>query len=178
MNKTCNKCGLTKDSSEFSFNKRRKDKLENKCRACISLFHKEQYKKHKKYYTTKAKQQHDENKKRGRERHYTVDSRFSYAKSRATKNGKGWHLSLDDYQKLITQSCHYCSNCLAPKKASGVGLDRIDNTKGYQLDNVLPCCGVCNSIRNDYLSVKETEIAVSAIVTYRKTIPNTLSNYL
>jgi hypothetical protein len=163
------KCGES-NLQQFSHNSRNKDGLEKKCRSCISVWHKEQYKKHKKYYLDKAKEQHTENRKRGKERHYTINGRFNYAKSRATKNGKGWLLSFNDYEKLLSQVCHYCSNELAPNKASGVGLDRIDNARGYEIDNVLPCCGICNSIRNDYLSVKETEIAVNAVLIYRKSI--------
>lgn len=161
------KCGET-SPNQFTKNSRNLDGLENKCKACLKKSRAKQYSKHKEYYLIKAKQQHEANRKRGKERHYTMNSRFSYAKSRATKNGKGWALSFENYKMLVEQPCHYCSNKLAPDKASGVGLDRIDNSKGYEFNNVLPCCGICNSIRNDYLSVQETEIAVEAILTYRK----------
>jgi len=30
------------------------------------------------------------------------------------------------------------------------GLDRADNSKGYELDNVVPCCGRCNRAKNAY----------------------------
>lgn len=30
------------------------------------------------------------------------------------------------------------------------GIDRIDNNKGYTIDNVVPCCKMCNQAKNDY----------------------------
>jgi hypothetical protein len=160
------KCGET-DSNKFSKKSRNPDGLDSRCLACIKKARANQYTKHKSYYLAKARKQQEINRKRGKERHYTINSRFSYAKSRALKKGKGWLIPFEEYKKLVEQPCHYCSNKLAPEKASGVGLDRIDNSKGYELTNVLPCCGICNSIRNDYLSVQETEVAVRAIVLFR-----------
>lgn len=37
----------------------------------------------------------------------------------------------------------------------GYGLDRMDNTKDYTLNNVIPCCGDCNRIKNNILSYKQ-----------------------
>ena len=30
-----------------------------------------------------------------------------------------------------------------------LGLDRIDSDLGYQLGNIVPCCGVCNMMKNN-----------------------------
>ena len=29
------------------------------------------------------------------------------------------------------------------------GLDRVDSNKGYTDDNVVPCCGSCNQLKNE-----------------------------
>lgn len=29
------------------------------------------------------------------------------------------------------------------------GIDRIDNQKGYSLDNVVACCRICNNAKSD-----------------------------
>jgi hypothetical protein len=166
MNKRC-KCGEN-DPQQFSKNSRNKDGLEKKCRKCLKIYRTKQYQTHKKYYLGKAKKQHAENRKRGTERHYTINGRFAYAKSRATQNSKTWSLSFEQYRELLSQPCYYCANTLAPLKASGVGLDRINNAKGYELDNVLSCCGICNSIRNDHLSVSETIFAVQEILRVKR----------
>jgi hypothetical protein len=71
----------------------------------------------------------------------------------------GFEGSLDQFEKLVTSNCFYC-NC-EPNVISGsnrttkhgvacfrhLGLDRIDNIKGYSLLNVVPCCLRCNNAK-------------------------------
>lgn len=45
-----------------------------------------------------------------------------------------------------------CDYCLAPLGKYGVGLDRINNSKGYTIDNIVPCCGNCNKLKNNILT--------------------------
>jgi hypothetical protein len=50
-----------------------------------------------------------------------------------------------DFEKLAIQPCYYCgfySNIRLN------GIDRIDNNKGYILDNCITCCKMCNIIKN------------------------------
>jgi hypothetical protein len=63
------------------------------------------------------------------------------------------------------QPCHYCGGMLLDE--TGCGLDRRNNSIGYTIENVLPCCGVCNQIRNVHLTVKEMEVAMGAVLMYR-----------
>ena len=72
----------------------------------------------------------------------------------------------EQYEAIISQPCHYCYCSLY--NFGGSSLDRIDNLVGYVLTNVLPCCGICNNIRNNFLSVKEMEVAMAAVVEFRK----------
>lgn len=65
-----------------------------------------------------------------------------------------WDLSFDDFVKLQQGfPCHYCDLPFVMRR--GVGLDRIDNDKGYTKDNVVPCCLLCNRTRGDHLSYTE-----------------------
>lgn len=48
-----------------------------------------------------------------------------------------------------------------------MGLDRKDNSLGYIIDNVLPCCGDCNKVRNTVLTVEEMEVAMKAVLVFR-----------
>lgn len=97
---------------------------------------------------------------------YTVKYRFTQAKSTAKGRDLDWDISFECYDELIQNPCHYCFNSL--HKETGVGLDRINNNIGYNLNNVLPCCGSCNKIRGDNLTVEEMEIAMKAILEFRK----------
>lgn len=54
---------------------------------------------------------------------------------------------------LHKENCHYCdappSNIYSHPDYNGsytyTGIDRVDNSKGYTIDNVAPCCFKCNN---------------------------------
>lgn len=50
---------------------------------------------------------------------------------------------------IISKPCFYCGD------HENVGCDRIDNSKGHTMDNVVPCCYICNTVRQDNFSVDE-----------------------
>jgi hypothetical protein len=85
-------------------------------------------------------------------RNRTVKSRFAYSKGEAKRRGFDFNLDLDSYASLISGKCHYMG-CDMPK--SGSGLDRMDNSKGYVLGNVVPCCWSCNMIKGNTVSYEE-----------------------
>lgn len=91
-------------------------------------------------------------------------SRFVCGRSRARKRGLSWVLTPEQHKELISQPCFYCMGQLCQ---SGVGLDRTDNTKGYEPGNVVPCCGSCNVIRSDKLTVPEMRAAMAAVMALR-----------
>lgn len=78
-------------------------------------------------------------------------------KKNAKKRGFEYNLTEEQFRKLTQKSCHYCgtlpSNVSNQKRCNGAysynGLDRIDNTKGYTIDNVVPCCRMCNIAKNN-----------------------------
>ena len=54
-----------------------------------------------------------------------------------------WSLEEQDTSGLLLSDCYYCGK----PSVEGLkmhGLDRIDNSKGYHIDNVVPCCEQCN----------------------------------
>lgn len=63
-----------------------------------------------------------------------------------------FNISFEQFLELTQKKCHYCdekpSNIFKDRCPNGYftynGLDRIDNIKGYTLDNVVPCCHTCN----------------------------------
>jgi hypothetical protein len=96
----------------------------------------------------------------------TPAGRYNALRNRARRKNYEFNLTVEQIAELTTMPCHYCGGRLPE---TGGGLDRIDNSAGYTADNVLPCCETCNSMRNNYMTVKETEIVVAALQEYRKT---------
>lgn len=82
----------------------------------------------------------------------TAKGRFNHSKKTAVKRGLSFSLSLEQYTALISSPCYYCKGPLNP---TGVGLDRKSSALGYIETNVVPCCGSCNRVKNDILSVDE-----------------------
>lgn len=73
-------------------------------------------------------------------------------KDNAKTRGYDFNLTEEQFKELTQQECYYCGakprQMSKTKKYNGIyiynGLDRVDNTKGYSLQNVVPCCKQCN----------------------------------
>lgn len=95
----------------------------------------------------------------------TLERRFSNLKASAKRRTLEMRLTFEEYCKFVNNPCFYCQNLLGDTtKATGGGLDRWDNDKGYINDNVVPCCPICNKVRMDNLTPRETMYAVAAIL--------------
>lgn len=70
----------------------------------------------------------------------------------AIRRGYEWKLSNEIAIDLLRQNCFYCGAEPQSVRQSGIytgkficnGIDRVDNSKGYLPDNVVPCCKHCN----------------------------------
>lgn len=81
-------------------------------------------------------------------RGYLAVNLINDMKYKAVQRGKEWSLSNMEAYKLIISKCHYCG--LEPNwPTSRVGIDRVENNKGYQLLNCVPCCFTCNSAKGE-----------------------------
>lgn len=95
----------------------------------------------------------------------TPAGRFNAAKVQARVRGIGFALSRDEFTSLLNHKCVYCGADRGGH--TGSGLDRIDNSQGYTMGNVVPCCGPCNRIRGTDLSHGEMLAAMRAVLEYR-----------
>lgn len=66
---------------------------------------------------------------------------YSY-KGDATRRGYSFELTKEEFVSFEGKPCDYCGDIL-----SMIGLDRIDNSIGYSLTNVVPCCWPCNEAK-------------------------------
>ena len=53
-------------------------------------------------------------------------------------------ITLDEFERLIIQPCYYCG-FISTIRINGI--DRVNNNKGYILSNCLPCCTLCNIMK-------------------------------
>ena len=90
--------------------------------------------------------------------HRTVYHRYRLG---AKHRNLAFELSEQEVFDLVVQDCSYCG--LSPStdmKLSAhpnfryTGIDRVDNDRGYEKDNVVPCCETCNNSKRT-LSLEE-----------------------
>lgn len=91
-------------------------------------------------------------------------SRYLRGKAAALWQGKEWTITEEEYTSLIGNPC-----AIHGEKTSewGIGLDRIDSSKGYVPGNVQPCCKECNRIKSDKYTTEETKVMVLALLKFR-----------
>ena len=69
--------------------------------------------------------------------------RYCRYRSSAKERHIAFNLTLDQALSLFHARCAYCGD-----KTSGI--DRLDNTKGYELTNVVPACTTCNYAKGKF----------------------------
>jgi hypothetical protein len=67
--------------------------------------------------------------------------------TKATQKGREISIDFDVFISLVTSVCYYCNH---NSDTETIGIDRIDNTKGYTNENCVPCCWKCNRMKRIY----------------------------
>lgn len=89
------------------------------------------------------------------------ENRYSRSRAMAHKYNEAWTISLQEYRVLIQQGCEYCGWAI---EGHGRGIDRMDNSKGYEPGNCTPACGLCNSMKGNALSHHEQKTIMGPAV--------------
>lgn len=149
--KLCKKCRHPKQLSAFQTDKKCLDGRRNVCRECNNTL------RNGKPETAEWRRKYNG----------TPAGRFRKAKWIARERGFEFTLSFDQYVALVSLPCHYCRDRLGDRTKLGVGLDRLNNSVGYVVGNVVSCCGTCNRMKSDWMTPEEAHAAVEAILQLR-----------
>lgn len=78
------------------------------------------------------------------------NNRFCEYRSNAKRRGKSFELSVEEFESITSQPCHYCGGTSSDydKSSRGNGIDRMDSRVGYIFENCVPCCSRCNFVKN------------------------------
>ena len=68
---------------------------------------------------------------------------FKNYKRGAAKRKLPFTISKKDFYSFENSKCHYCG-----VELDRIRLDRVDNSLGYQMGNVVSCCSTCNFLKN------------------------------
>lgn len=172
LKRKCSDCSIVFDlnSNNFHRSKSRKFGFEYKCKKCEKIRSKTktinrrgtgrfkkltQEKKNKKYEISKKYYKT----KNGRAR-ITASAYKKFDKNNHLDNNITWDFILNE---IMDMECYYCG-----VRNGILGCDRIDNNKGHLMDNVVPCCSLCNATRLDNFSCPEMKKIGEVISQIRK----------
>lgn len=91
---------------------------------------------------------------------YGVSARnsiLSRYKHNAESAGRVWQLTEEMFDALTSGPCHYCGSAPTNKHVLHTGfgefvyngIDRKDSARGYEIDNVVSCCKVCQKAKSN-----------------------------
>lgn len=149
--RTCFKCGLQKELNPDNFHRTKVKGVPNfhrYCRKCRSSTRKDGYK----YQTDEWKGKdcvrnslYQSTTISGRAivllKYYRVSDR---KKGREFSITKEWLIN-----NIMNRQCFYCDDTYR------IGCERLDNNIGHTIENCVPCCSVCNSVRSNIFTVLE-----------------------
>lgn len=107
---------------------------------------------------------------------------FSEYKQAAKKRNIIFELSKEQFEEIVKKSCTFCGikpfqvhqadkTCSQEwrniSKLIHSGVDRFDNTKGYTIDNSVPCCKYCN-IAKHTMTFEQFKDWLDLIINQRK----------
>lgn len=87
------------------------------------------------------------------QRRNKISKMLSSYKLKDKKKGFNNNITFDFLYNIVYNcKCIYCGD------THNIGLDRIDNNKGHEINNVVPCCYECNVARGNNFSFEEMKL--------------------
>lgn len=69
-------------------------------------------------------------------------SKYNVYKKNANNRNIDFSITFEEFMKYWKIDCFYCALPIET-----IGIDRIDNTKGYTVENIRACCAICNRMK-------------------------------
>ncbi len=151
MLKECACCKDPKDIKLFSKDSTRPSGLYVYCKPCVKIKSHERYLKNREDILKKTQAWKQENKEYylAQQRDYkkkysqTLDGKYVEYKGGAKGRNLKFDLTKEVFATYWQLPCHYCGD-----EISTIGIDRVDNDKGYVENNIVTCCELCNKSKH------------------------------
>jgi len=140
--KNCSHCRKEKPLYDFHKDKSSRDGFSHRCKDCsirqqkqenIQESRKRSYKKNILEYRRRTK-----------EWEQTIRGKFHKYKQGAKIRNMVFELTLEQFSTFWKKPCDYCGSDI-----NTIGLDRVDNERGYTMNNIVSCCETCNWMKLD-----------------------------
>jgi hypothetical protein len=156
QNKFCKKCKKLLPITEFYKSQLGKWGVRAKCKNCMKEENINNYSNNHSYI-------------------YSPHFIYYKIKHNAIKTKREFSLKEDDFNNWYNsqeQKCDYCGRNLEQIRADlketdrnkgRFSIDRKDNSKSYELDNIVLACGRCNIIKSDYFTYEQMKRLAKSI---------------
>ena len=124
----CVNCG--KDYEQF---KTRYNKSSKICKECNS------------YNNAQDAKRKDRVRNYRNERFRNIQQYYKDYVSSAAKRNYSMGLQFNEFKELVVSQCYYCHYI---KEEEVNGVDRLNNNIGYDKENCVPCCNICNMMKH------------------------------
>jgi hypothetical protein len=108
---------------------------------------------HREELSLKQKNRQKQNKEKYYYTKHKLSGRYSTYKTNATKRGLQFDLTLEQFDEITSKPCYYCGDFDYYKDMKYTGVDRMNSENGYFLENCVPCCNVCNTMKSNRITV-------------------------
>lgn len=96
------------------------------------------------------------------DRDVSVYGKYKSYKRNANHRNIEFDITFADFKEITSKECSYCGS-----KEKLNGIDRLDNAKGYTIENCVSCCEWCNIIKIDH-SASELKEQIYKMYHYMK----------
>jgi len=160
LTKVCSRCIQRKSFEKFNRDMTHKDGLNSLCKSCRKIWRK----KHKNELKIRAKIYYNTHQEKIKNSYYSPAGIYSSLKSRAKQRKLIFSIEKMGFIQWYNsqeQKCYYCNRTIEEVNKNKFGrsnelsIDRKNNNKGYELDNIVLACLRCNYIKSDYFTEEE-----------------------